>query len=434
MPEAQLQPNLGFYRKQAKELKRALAQRDAAVAARFVKHHPKFAAASVEALLGAHVSLGDAQHVIAREHGFASWSAFKNAVERMQMEPQQSGADRLLTAVRAGDVEAVRALCAASPELARTRDSRGVLALVEACDRGAFEIAKLLLDAGADPILDNPLLRAAHAGPHKSGPALDVVELLIERGAPDDIFLHASLNRVDALLRDITHTDIEARGPENSTALFLAAWNGQVEAVRVLLQAGADPNPICRAGQSAWEIVFLHQWSAQHRRVARLLLDHGVRCSLHEACILSHLPTVKRLLLEDPVAVNRSNDAGLTPLVIATLNADVELARFLLEAGASDPQGQGRALITAEERLGQSFDGAVFKRCSFQVVNFHDCTLKDATFSNVNLSGIRIDHANLTGAHIDNAGIDGMKIYGIEILPLLTKELERRAARNGRFQ
>jgi ankyrin repeat protein len=200
----------------------------------------------------------------------------------------------------------------------------------------------------------------------------------------------------------------------------------------VVVEAGAKPNPVCRGGQSALEIVFLHHWSAPHRQIAHLLLDHGVRCTLREACILSHPSAAKQALAADPEAVNRPDDDGVTALVIAVLNADVELARVLLEAGATDPKGQGRALIAAHLERGKSFEGNLYKQCNFQLANFNDCKLENATFSNVNLSGIQINNANLKGAHIDFALIDGMTIYGIEIQPLVAKEMERRALRNGR--
>ena len=53
--------------------------------------------------------------------------------------------------------------------------------------------------------------------------------------------------------------------------------------------------------------------------------------------------------------------------------------------------------------------------------------MTDVIFSDVNLTGARIDNVNLSGASIDNAFIKGMTIYGIEIEPLLTKEIRQRA-------
>jgi ankyrin repeat protein len=342
-------PNLGFYRKSAKELKRAIAAGDPAAAARLVKSHPRFSGAKQTSVLGAEIALGDAQLVIARELGFSNWSEFKVAVAKAASVREPSLSERLLEAIRARDANAVRKLCSSHPKLAEVPDAKGVLPLVEACHYGALEIATILLDAGADLRKGDPLLAAAHAGPHKRGPATDVVDLLIGRGAPKDVFTHAMLGRIDELRRELANVDLEARGPQNSTALFLAAWNGQIGAVRLLLEAGAEPNPICRDGQSVWQNLWLHIWSAPHREIAKLLLEHGVPCSLDEACVLSHLPTVERLLAEQPELKDRPNERGITPLMRAILNADARLARVLLDAGAEDPQGLGRALVEGRD-------------------------------------------------------------------------------------
>jgi len=101
----------------------------------------------------------------------------------------------------------------------------------------------------------------------------------------------------------------------------------------------------------------------------------------------------------------------------------------LLEAGAEDPKGQGRALVSGGHQTDKSFARSGFRNCSFEATNFHDCSLKDAILSNINLSGATFDNVNLSGATIDNAFIRGLTIYGIEVEPLLARELKRRAAR-----
>jgi ankyrin repeat protein len=217
------------------------------------------------------------------------------------------------------------------------------------------------------------------------------------------------------------------KGPCGSTALALAAHNGHLEAVRVLLEAGADPEARGGRRTTLWQTLMAHAWSASHRDVARLLLERGARCSFGEACLLSHLPTVRRMLAEDRALADRPDDRGVLPIVVAVLRLDVELARVLLEAGASDPKGQARALLDAAPRRQQSYARQVFAQCDFRAVNFHDVALPDATFSNVNLSGARFDNVNLQGASIDNANIRGMTVYGVEIAPLLARERARRA-------
>ena len=73
-------------------------------------------------------------------------------------------------------------------------------------------MALALLEAGADPTRGDahwtPVLAAAHAGPHKSQPALELIELLQRHGAPDDIFTDAALGRADAVRGRIESADL----------------------------------------------------------------------------------------------------------------------------------------------------------------------------------------------------------------------------------
>lgn len=75
-------PNLDQERKRAKELLKALHRNDHEAIARFLSHHPRFVELTPDALRAANVKLSDAQLVIARERGFASWPSLKSDVER----------------------------------------------------------------------------------------------------------------------------------------------------------------------------------------------------------------------------------------------------------------------------------------------------------------------------------------------------------------
>ena len=415
-----LNPNLGFYRKSAKELKRAIAAGDAAALTRLVAIHPRYRGQLPASVPVRDVSLKDAQQVIAREHGYAGWTEFKAAVEEAAALPQPTPSDRLMAAIAAGDRETARALLATDRGLASKPAGRGVHPLVEACDRGRVEMVRLLLDAGADARMPRALEAAAHPGPYKMRAAHDVVELLIERGAANDFFTNAMLGRADDIRRELPHVAVDGAGPSGASALALAAGNGHVAAVRVLLEAGAKPT------RKIWDRVFLHVWGAEYREIARLMVDHGAPCSFDEACEIGHAAAVRRLVADDPGLKDRPGPDGDLPMARATLRGDVELARALLDAGAADPRGQGRALVDAEVMRGKNFAGAVFRNCTFDGANFQSCSFEGVVLHDVDLSGIRISFANLSGVSIGAGSISGLTIWGIEVEPLLQKERQRR--------
>ena len=79
LPDA---PNLEQLRKQAKDLVKAHRLQDANACAALRRLQP-FAQASDEQILAARVSLGDAQHALAKMYGFDSWADLKRHVEKV---------------------------------------------------------------------------------------------------------------------------------------------------------------------------------------------------------------------------------------------------------------------------------------------------------------------------------------------------------------
>ncbi len=191
-------------------------------------------------------------------------------------------ADEMVAAVKEGDLAKVQALLAADPALAAARDAQGVSALLHAQYRGRAEVVAAL--------------RAA-------APALDV----FEASALGDI------ERLRALL-DADPALANAWAGDGFFPLGLAAFFGQPEAVRLLLERGAD---VHAAARNAMKVTALHAAAAarvQRIESARLLLEHGA-------------------------SVDAGQEGGWTPLHEAAQKGDVELVTLLLAHGADPALG-----------------------------------------------------------------------------------------------
>ncbi len=263
-------PDLDHLRRQARHLLRAAKSGDAAAGDR------------IGAVSG-RLNLAAAQLAIARDYGFASWARLKAAVEESasdlaeqaqrfctaSIRDSSGSAVRMLaatpelagynfaTAVILGDADRVGSDLARDPGLAGRPDDRsGFTPLHAVCSSrwhrldparadGLAAVARLLLDAGADPLGTagaggwNPL-GCAVAG--EANPA--IVRLLLERGAvPDDrgLYLAGFAEDDHATLRLLLEHTPDVAGTAKS-ALAAPISNGDTEGLRLLLEAGADPN------------------------------------------------------------------------------------------------------------------------------------------------------------------------------------------------
>ena len=263
-------PDLGHLRREARDLLRAAQAGDTDAAGR------------ISAVSGG-LNLSAAQLAVARDYGFASWPRLKAAVEARSRDLEEQAqrfceasirdwsgqAARMLeatpelagynfaTAVVLGDAERVRREIERDPGLVNRPDERwGFTPLHGACASrwhrldparadGLATVARLLLEAGADPHGTAPTgswtpLGCAVAG--ETNPA--IVRLLLERGAvPDDRDLYLAGFAGDdheTLRLLLEHTDDVAETARS--ALAAPIDNGDIEGVRLLLDAGADPN------------------------------------------------------------------------------------------------------------------------------------------------------------------------------------------------
>jgi ankyrin repeat protein len=128
-----------------------------------------------------------------------------------------------------------------------------------------------------------------------------------------DVFEAAAFGRTERL-KQILASDpsaAKARAADNFSALHLAAFFGHADAVKALIDAGADVSA-----------------EATNSFVDRVQPLHSAAANCDRDC--------SRLLLDAGADVNAQQGDGFTPLMEAAQVGDIELARMYLAAGA-DP-------------------------------------------------------------------------------------------------
>jgi ankyrin repeat protein len=294
--------NIEFYRKAAKALLKAAraGDRDA---------NDRLKATGVDG--ETHV-LHVAQLAIAREQGFASWPRFVAFVTESHLD-FQGLVSRFIEAATS-DLRQARDLLADHPEL---RGAGIYVALV----LGEWERVAAAIEAdpefatrksGPDRVEPIVYLCFSRFGHHRAPEAADMaltLRLLLNHGADPDTAL------------DSEH------GP--LSCLYAASGlNGNAEMTRLLLEAGADPDD----GESLY-----HSTEHADLACARLLLAHGARVGGNDLKHVLDRESRDgvRLLLEaggNPNAVNSEGDTALHWAVRRGRSA--EIVAMLLDAGA----------------------------------------------------------------------------------------------------
>jgi ankyrin repeat protein len=291
---------------------------------------------------------------------------------RLTLEPRQRRAGQsilplgswtpLMYAARENALVASEALVAAGANLDAV-DPDGATALVIAIINAHYELAELLLRAGADPnVVDDeagmgPLYAAVDmhrlaVGHGRGNPvpvglldAADIARLLLERGAD----VNAALKK-PILQRQ--HTFGDSTLGAGATPLMRAAKSGDIELVRVLLAAGADPQLTLPNGTTALMLAAGLGW-----RDGSPLAPSYDQGSEEEA-----VETLE-LLLSLGLDLKAANEVGDTALHAAISGRGSEtIVRFLLERGADPAVPNGRQqtpLSIAEARSTEAITALV---------------------------------------------------------------------------
>lgn len=315
-------PDLNHLKYQARDLLEGHASHDRRVAQRIREFHPRFSAASDAQIFSAALKLSDAQLAIAREHGFRSWARLKAHVEspteRFDLPHHQRIEDPVfrhaVDLLDLGDAAGLREQLRRHPNLVRQQvEFEGgnyfrTPTLLEfiaenpvrngRLPRNIIDVVKVILDAG--PARESRIealgLVATGRVVRECGVQVALIELLCDRGAVPDGALegaaaHGEFEAVEALLRLGARISLpvaaalgrsesfqllpDASDEDRQRALALASQFGRLEIVRVLLDAGVNPNRYNLPGSHSHSTP-LHQAAFYgHLETVRQLVEHG---------------------------------------------------------------------------------------------------------------------------------------------------------------
>lgn len=279
-------PDLEQLRSQAKELLRALKSGDPDAQRRFQEALPEHDA-----------KLADAQCVIAREHGFASWPKLKDHVESVMLESEDP-LELFKKAFEQDDASLVRRLLARRADL-RARLNEPILGFDAPPITGvrSRQMLDVLLEAGADLNAKSRWWAGGFGLLHHGDRAL--ADYAIERGAVVDIHAAARLGKLDTV-RDWVAKDpslVHARGGDGQTPLHFASTQ---EIAAFLVENGADIDARDVDHESTAAQYMVHD----RPEIARFLVKRGCRTDLLLAAALGDVALVRRHLDENPDSIH----------------------------------------------------------------------------------------------------------------------------------
>ena len=200
-------------------------------------------------------------------------------------------------AIKAGRVDEVESLAASNPALLHARDGNGASAILVSIYNGRK----------------------------------DVAEALISLGAPLDLFEASALGRVERI-DEILRADPQRASeyaPDGFTPVALAAFFGHADAAFALIAAGADVRAPAR---NAFKVQALHAAVAgRNLEIVKAVLEAGA----------------------DP---NAQQQAGFRPIHEAGTNANRALAELLLAHGANPllPADSGKHAVDLAREKGHT--------------------------------------------------------------------------------
>jgi len=262
-----------------------------------------------EGIAPAQAKLADAQLLIARKYGFASWPKLVDHVETPVL------LERLKNAIEDGDAEGLDKLLKSKPGIRRqinepmfSFDTQPILRASShvAADR----LLPILVRYGADPNIRSKWWAGGFG-------ALDlakgkVVDLLLDLGAKLDVWSAAGQGRLVVLRRllDLDPASVNAPGGDGERPLHFAAT---AEIAELLIERGADLE-VRDVDHEGTPI----QHQVNNPEIVRVLLRHGATPDIFTAVALDEVELAREILKQDPTAI----DARIGQPPFSTKNSD----------------------------------------------------------------------------------------------------------------
>ena len=326
------------------------------------------------------------------------------ALSYAQLVGRQGGLTALIHAVREGHVESAMVLLDAGADVNHVSDGDHTSPILMAMINGHFDQGLLLLERGADPTLASdagttPLYAAlnTHWAPKARYPQqqayqqqqatyLDVMTRLLSAGADPNV-------RLSKHLWYMGYTFDQMENTQGATPFWRAAYATDVEAMRLLVANGADPNlttlkvPARRFGRGRPEREDLSGLEPVPVGGPAIYPIHaasgvgygeGFAANAHRHVPNAWMSTVKYLVEELGADVNARDLNGYSPVHHAAARGDNDMILYLVEQGADVTFVSRRGQTTVDMANGpvqriQPFPETVALLESLGAINNHNC-------------------------------------------------------------
>jgi ankyrin repeat protein len=354
--ELPARPNLEQLKKQAKSLLHAAEAGDPVALGRFAATLPAFTGRPAIRIDPATLALHDAQSVIAREHGFDSWTALRAEVEARTLS-FDAAVEAFVRAATGGAADRARRLLELHERIAAaTLHTALVLGDAVAVDERLRAHPELATRAGG-PLGWEPLLYVCHTSvadtPERRQGLVRITHQLASLGAnPNTEYhwqWHPELPRTPlwGALCVVNHLPLaealldEGANPTDGVSMHIAGGGGNLDALELLVRHGGHVDGIPGGVPPLLHMMLWAtspagpDWLLDHGADANLAWGEAGEAPLHVAARRWDLAMVERLAAHGADLSRRRAD-GATAHTVAELHGHHDIGEWLVAHGAAD--------------------------------------------------------------------------------------------------